>query len=726
MSLTARKKPRSVTAALLALALFVTAAPVIPTLDAAYAQPPLSFASVLNVETAAFPLRSATGDLNGDGFDDVVLSLVEPELVLGAETTEGMQVLLNDGEGNLVPQAPIIFPNVAVPPDPPEPPHIEGLAIGDFNGDGVNDVAAVFNVDSFVQIFVNDGTGALTAGQSFPTAFRASEMTAVDLTGNGLMDLAVIGPRDGTVQIHLQTAPGTFTAGQLVELALNNDDRPDPFDIVAGDVDGDGRVDLAVSHFRARDADGDRDGRVDILRNDGNGTFTRETVMLTNGGSDPRLCGLALGDLNGDGRADLVVTSLLGGTWVVLAGSGGSFDPQTAQILSGLDTVDVAIADFDMDDRLDVAILNQPHVDPPLVAPNITIDVYVNPDGNGQLAHGTLLATGVPGPTVAEGMFLAVGDFDGLHKADILVAHPETGTLLGGAGEPGLVSLFRNLAAGRLSQLVIAPPTPDGRDGWYVTEPAFSFELTRPATVYFSWDPAAVPSEFTEVTDVVVPVIPGIGEHTLRWYADDGQGIVETVRSRVVRYDPAMVRLPVSTLIVNPATPNGFNGWYRTAPTFSFQVDKPATVYFTWDVEADPADFIESTEETLPVIPGVGEHTLRWFAVDLLGNVEASIQGRVIRYDPDMRGPCSLSGSVTDRRSGEPVAGVTVTLVGPVNRTFVTDETGQYAFTGLPEGRYIVSAAAPGLRVQPSRRNVTLRDRVGKDSAIRNFRTRPL
>lgn len=562
-----RRRPSSAVAAFVALAMVVAVAPFAP-VDAAYAQPSAQFAAVDNIVTGPFTTRIATGDLNNDGFDDAVVTLVEEDV------EEGIQVLLNDGMGSYNAQDPIVFE-----PDDVEgePPHLGGHVIADLNGDGNKDVAVASEIEGII-VLNGNGTGALTQGTNIPVAVvgEPTDIVAADFNGDGRKDLAVID--DATVRVLLQGVGGTFALSATVPLAGTFE--PDAISIAAGDVDGDGVMDLAVSHFRARDAEGDRDGRIDILRNVGNGSsFDLSTVMVTSGGANPRLGPLAMGDLNGDGRADIVVTAE-DGTRVLLAGPGGTFSAAAMTMIGAGATSDVAIADFDLDKNLDIVVLDvveEPEIEDPedpevdaMQLPNLTASVFINV-GNGTFTPGPVLDTGIEGPEAAEPSIavaywptpdsqVTVPPF--VVKPHILVTHPDLSTNPEDPEDPengvlgalqleeneGAVSLFFNLSldvVAPVSTLHVDSSAPDGRNGWYITEPMLHFMVDEPADVFFSWDPGALPADFMMSSETTPPVMPGTGEHTIRWFAVDLSDNVETpIQSRTLKWDPALGAAP--------------------------------------------------------------------------------------------------------------------------------------------------------------------------------------
>jgi hypothetical protein len=256
---------------------------------------------------------------------------------------------------------------------------------------------------------------------SYPVGLTPQAVLTGDFNGDGRLDLAVANAGDNTVSVLLGNGDGTFQAARTSSTGLGLG----PQLLVAGDLNRDGRTDLVTVNNYGNGSLGD----LSVLLGNGDGTFQppRSIVLpaplppgLTGGDLAARIpMSVALGDLNGDGKLDLVATtstvydviigydydlgvpiyeSLVDNYFNVLLGNGdGTFGPGTASHLDSSPS-SVELGDFNNDGRLDVAYATG--------ALNVRLG---NGDGTFQAAIQTVGAGSGP-----------VGDFNGDGKLDIL------------------------------------------------------------------------------------------------------------------------------------------------------------------------------------------------------------------------------------------------------------------------------------------------------------------
>ncbi len=273
--------------------------------------------------------KIALGDLNRDGRLD---------LVAAQHDSYDLVVMLGDGKGHFAPA-----PGSPVVAGSGGRPHTHEIALVDVNGDRKLDMLSTNANDNMISVLLGDGTGRFTHAAPI-TGIRHpyDALATADLNDDGFADVVVPSLAGSAIAVLLGNGKGGFAPAPGSPFAVG--ERPGY--VATGDFDGDGDVDVCATH--------DDVGMVDVLLNDGKGSFAKAAgspVMV-----DAPVWGIAVADLNVDGKSDLALGSMGKSGPVVLLGDGkgGFAEAKGATASSGDSPNYVAVADLDRDGRPDI------------------------------------------------------------------------------------------------------------------------------------------------------------------------------------------------------------------------------------------------------------------------------------------------------------------------------------------------------------------------------------
>jgi hypothetical protein len=290
-----------------------------------------TFQTPVNYAVGSLPHSVVVGDFNRDGITDIAVANAG-----GWFTPGSVSVLLGNGNGTF--QAARNFATSGS----------VSLAVGDFNHDGIPDLA-VANASNFsVGVMLGNGDGSFRTAFNYSQQGRPLSVAVGDFNHDGIPDIAVansamLGGHPG-VSVLLGNGDGSFHSGGNYAVAGS------PTSVAVGDFNGDGVADLAVatsSQF------GGSDG-VSVLLGNGNGTF--QAPQNFSAGAYPNA--VAVGDFNGDGRLDLAVVNEASNTVSVLLGNGNGTFQAPQNFSAGSEPSALAVADFNGDGLPDLVIAN--------------------------------------------------------------------------------------------------------------------------------------------------------------------------------------------------------------------------------------------------------------------------------------------------------------------------------------------------------------------------------
>jgi len=287
----------------------------------------------------------------------------------------------------------------------------KAVAVGDFNGDGVIDVA-VANAgnpatgdDGNVSILLGNGDGTFQPATSVVAGKNPLSIAVGDFNQDSRLDVVVANNGSNTVSVMLGNGDGTFRTH--VDYATGSG----PNSVTVGDFNGDRMSDLAVAAHPAN--------VVSVLVGNGDGTFQGHVDYATGAANpfgDPNT--IVIADLNIDGKPD-IIASHAGGFSILLGNGDGTFQTAIPKFVA-FDTLPAFVADFNQDGKPDV--LTGFHRTGP---PGDFGVIFLPGNGDG---------TFQPSVDVVPGFAIAVADFNGDLKLDLVAVESGTLNLLPGSG----------------------------------------------------------------------------------------------------------------------------------------------------------------------------------------------------------------------------------------------------------------------------------------------------
>ncbi|NLY02168.1 MAG: cadherin-like domain-containing protein, partial [Rhodopirellula sp.] len=286
------------------------------------------------------------------------------------------------------------------------------VLIGDFNRDGQFDVAIVGN-SAVLRIYPGRGDGMVNVAQTIPSPTLQRDVLAADVNHDGFLDAVSVanGIGIGGILVSLGRGDGTFDTAPQLPLGTRATD-PKPSAVAIADLNGDGRTEVLVGV----------PGGLAVFARNTDGSYAQSRVYpLTQSPFD-----MATGDLNGDGRTDIVAAISLGdfvpGNVAILLNAGDGTFAAAQYLTTGEEAGSLVLRDLNMDGSVDIAVeVTGPFDNASRTFPNSGIEVF-HGRGDGTFLPGVLVRAGVSRNSQGTRGTIAAGDVDGDSIVDLVMA----------------------------------------------------------------------------------------------------------------------------------------------------------------------------------------------------------------------------------------------------------------------------------------------------------------
>ncbi len=422
-----------------------------------------AFSARTDVPTGSGPQFICNADLDGDG---------KPDLVVANGDSNTVTIYHNNSSPGTIAFTEVASFTMGVNGYP------IGVAAGDLDGDGKPDIVISNYYTQTLTFYRNassPGNIVMDSVLSVPSGNYVLGASIADLNGDGKPEVIVACQGSNLISVYTNSS----TLGHIAfsnESSIMAPSGGSPFKVVVADLDGDGKPDLAAANSYA--------GTVSVYLNTtptgGVISFAGDVDFAT--GNFPE--GVAIGDIDGDGKPDLVVANNTDNTLSLLRNTSTvgnlSFAPQLT-VNSGYAAYDLVIADLDGDGKPDIAVDDQY---------NNTISVHRNTSTPGTIA----ISPNVDYNTGNIPYSITTADFDGDGKPDLATCNDADNTF----------TVLRNKASNEPAITSFTPAF--GTTGTVVT--IVGVNLTGVSSVNFG-DSAA--TSFTYVSPDTVTAIVGGG-----------------------------------------------------------------------------------------------------------------------------------------------------------------------------------------------------------------------
>ncbi|CAF0906720.1 unnamed protein product [Adineta steineri] len=277
------------------------------------------------------------------------------------------------------------------------------IAVADFNNDNRPDFVVVNNNADNINVFLNDGNNTFLNQTTYLTDSQPLSVAVGDFNNDTHPDIVVISVESGTIGIFFGFGNGIFSNQTI----LLNDDSSQPYTVAVGDLNNDSQLDIVVANKLS--------DNISIFFGYGNGSFSDAQTYSTNSGSRPVWVGIA--DFNNDNRSDIVVINgVSGDVGLFLGYDDDTFSYQIVfSVGTGAGPNGGAIGDLNADGRMDIVVN---------IYYNRAFQILLG-FGNGTFVSKTIYSVG----SLSRPSWCTIADWNNDQRLDIIVSSCDTNNI---------------------------------------------------------------------------------------------------------------------------------------------------------------------------------------------------------------------------------------------------------------------------------------------------------
>lgn len=303
-----------------------------------------TLSSATTVSTLANVFDVKLADFNGDGWRDIVTSY--------NNTAGKLSVFLNDGSGGFASSTDYTgLPGGGI--------RLCSVEVGLVNADAYPDVVVMCQANALIYLFTNNGSGTLTLG-THALSYTPSANTAfalVDVNGDGRPE--VVSSSNANCNIYVSPNTGSaFGTSSSYTISACGGSGTTGYAITSGDVNKDGYGDVIFGRIGGSTAPGGNNPYMSVFYGNSSNGISGEANYIANNGSQGIYADVVSADFTGDGYLDIALTAYVGGGTTVnyYVNNGDGTFATKVDITSGTLPAGIATIDLNVDGRPDLAV----------------------------------------------------------------------------------------------------------------------------------------------------------------------------------------------------------------------------------------------------------------------------------------------------------------------------------------------------------------------------------